>query len=165
MATHSSILAWRIPGTEEPGVYGVTQSRTRLKQLSSSSSNQKQGKQMWIARIKMVTTLPIILSCQVLQALLKCYCIIHSGNAEKHTLALVLDMKLPWRLKSTSNCSTLQFRKSQQYWVILHTGYNSDCFLVAMMLFIINEFVSLLLSKLLEGGVQLGAPHHVSINK
>ena len=33
---------WRIPGTEEPGglpeVYGVAQSRTRLKQLSSSSS-------------------------------------------------------------------------------------------------------------------------------
>ena len=87
MATHSSVLAWRIPGTEEPGrlqstgfaesdtieqlhfhfslscigegngnplqcsclekprdwgawwaaVYGVTQSRTRLKRLSSSS--------------------------------------------------------------------------------------------------------------------------------
>ena len=34
MATHSSILAWRIPGTGEPGwaaIYGVTQSRTRLK--------------------------------------------------------------------------------------------------------------------------------------
>ena len=34
MATHSSVLAWRIPGTEEPGwaaVYGVAQSRTRLK--------------------------------------------------------------------------------------------------------------------------------------
>ena len=32
MATHSSALAWRIPGTEEPGglVYGVAQSRTRL---------------------------------------------------------------------------------------------------------------------------------------
>ena len=31
MATHSSILAWRIPGTEEPRgatVYGVTKSRT-----------------------------------------------------------------------------------------------------------------------------------------
>ena len=31
MATHSSVLAWRIPGTEEPGglpVYGVAQSRT-----------------------------------------------------------------------------------------------------------------------------------------
>ena len=28
-ATHSSVLAWRIPGTGEPGaVYGVTQSRT-----------------------------------------------------------------------------------------------------------------------------------------
>jgi len=34
MATHSSVLAWRIPGTGEPGwaaIYGVTQSRTRLK--------------------------------------------------------------------------------------------------------------------------------------
>ena len=31
MATHSSVLAWRIPGTGEPGglpVYGVTRSRT-----------------------------------------------------------------------------------------------------------------------------------------
>ena len=37
MATHSSILAWRIPWTEEPGrpVYTVTQSQTRLKQLST----------------------------------------------------------------------------------------------------------------------------------
>ena len=61
MATHSSVLAWRIPGPGEPGgcrlwghtesdatdeteqqgrgslvaaVYGVTQSRTRLKRLS-----------------------------------------------------------------------------------------------------------------------------------
>ena len=32
MATHSSVLAWRIPGMEEPGgLPGVTQSRTRLK--------------------------------------------------------------------------------------------------------------------------------------
>ena len=32
METHSSVLAWRIPGTGEPGgVYGVAQSRTRLK--------------------------------------------------------------------------------------------------------------------------------------
>ena len=34
MATHSSVLAWRIPGTWEPGgaaVYGVAQSWTRLK--------------------------------------------------------------------------------------------------------------------------------------
>ena len=40
MATHSSVLAWRIPGTVEPwwaAVYGVTQSRTQLKQPSSSS--------------------------------------------------------------------------------------------------------------------------------
>ena len=41
MASHSSILAWRIPGTEELGtaIYGVAQSRTRLKRLSSSSSS------------------------------------------------------------------------------------------------------------------------------
>ena len=39
MATHSSVLAWRIPGTGEPGaIYGVAQSRTRLKRLSSNSS-------------------------------------------------------------------------------------------------------------------------------
>ena len=37
MATHSSILAWRIPWTEEPGglqsIHGVPQSRTRLNDL------------------------------------------------------------------------------------------------------------------------------------
>ena len=40
MATHSSVLAWRIPGTGEPGGLlspGVAQSRTRMKLLSSSS--------------------------------------------------------------------------------------------------------------------------------
>ena len=40
MATHSSVLAWRIPGTGEPGGPPSmgSQSRTRLKRLSSSSS-------------------------------------------------------------------------------------------------------------------------------
>ena len=40
MATHSSVLVWRIPGTEEPSglhLWGRTES-TRLKWLSSSSS-------------------------------------------------------------------------------------------------------------------------------
>ena len=40
MATHSSVLAWRIPGTAEAqwaAVYGVAQSRPRLKRISSSS--------------------------------------------------------------------------------------------------------------------------------
>ena len=45
MATHSSILAWEIPWTEEPGkesqkVHGVTKSRTQLKGLSSCTSIQ-----------------------------------------------------------------------------------------------------------------------------
>ena len=40
MATHSSVLAWRIPGTGEPGGLQSmgSHSRTRLKRLSSSSS-------------------------------------------------------------------------------------------------------------------------------
>ena len=38
MATHSSVLAWRIPGTGEPGaIYGIAQNLTQLKRLSSSS--------------------------------------------------------------------------------------------------------------------------------
>ena len=43
MATHTSVLAWRIPGTGAwwAAVYGVAQSRTRLKRLSSSSSMYK----------------------------------------------------------------------------------------------------------------------------
>ena len=41
MATHSSVLTWRIPGTEEPGGLPSmgSYSQTRLKRLSSSSSN------------------------------------------------------------------------------------------------------------------------------
>ena len=41
MATHSSVLAWRIPGIGEPG--GVSQNQTRLKRLSSSN-NTPRGK-------------------------------------------------------------------------------------------------------------------------
>ena len=43
MATHSSILAWRIPGTGEPGGLPSmgSQSRTPLKRLSSSSKALK----------------------------------------------------------------------------------------------------------------------------
>ena len=39
MATHSTVLAWRIPGTGEPGGLPsrVAQTQTRLKRLSSSS--------------------------------------------------------------------------------------------------------------------------------
>ena len=40
MATHSSVLAWRIPAWWA-AVYGVAQSRTRLKWLSSSSNPGK----------------------------------------------------------------------------------------------------------------------------
>ena len=39
MATHSSIFAWRIPWTEEPGVHKVAKSWTRLKGLSPYESS------------------------------------------------------------------------------------------------------------------------------
>ena len=54
MAAHSSVLAWRIPGTGEPGglpdICGVAQSRTRLKRLSSSSSSSSVifGLPLWL---------------------------------------------------------------------------------------------------------------------
>ena len=41
MAIHSSILAWRIPWTEEPGgatVHGVAKSQTRLRDLAQHST-------------------------------------------------------------------------------------------------------------------------------
>ena len=43
MATHSSVLAWRIPGTGEPGGLPSmgSQSQTLLKCLSSSSSSSR----------------------------------------------------------------------------------------------------------------------------
>ena len=42
MATHSSVLAWRIPGTGEPGGLPSmgSHSQTRLRRLSSSSSSR-----------------------------------------------------------------------------------------------------------------------------
>ena len=47
MATHASVLAWRIPGTGEPGGLPSMAShrQTRLKRLSSSSS-QSNGCQL-----------------------------------------------------------------------------------------------------------------------
>ena len=44
MATHSSVLAWRIPGTAEPGGLPSmgSHSQTRLTQLSSSSSSRQE---------------------------------------------------------------------------------------------------------------------------
>ena len=53
MAIHSSVLAWSIPGTEESGglpVYGVAQSWTGLKRLSSRSSSA------WNAELRKMLT-------------------------------------------------------------------------------------------------------------
>ena len=43
MATHSSVLAWRIPGTGEPGGLPSmgSQSRTRLKTLAAAAIDNR----------------------------------------------------------------------------------------------------------------------------
>ena len=44
MATHSSVLAWRIPQTAKPGgatVQGVAESWARLKQLSTHTGTKR----------------------------------------------------------------------------------------------------------------------------
>ena len=53
MATYSSVLAWRTPEMGEPGELPsrVTQSRTRLKRLSSSSSS------VYLKVVKMVNSI------------------------------------------------------------------------------------------------------------
>ena len=64
MATHSSILAWRIPGTWGAwwaAVFGVAQSRTRLKQLSSSSSSSHEIKKRLLLGRKVMTNQDSIL--------------------------------------------------------------------------------------------------------
>ena len=50
MATHSSVLAWRIPGMGAwwAAVYGVAQSQTRLKWLSSNSSKHE-CRNIWVS--------------------------------------------------------------------------------------------------------------------
>ena len=44
MSTHSTVLAWKIPWGEEPGmlhtVHGVTKNWTRLKRLQDNSEEQ-----------------------------------------------------------------------------------------------------------------------------
>ena len=80
MATHSSVLAWRIPGVRGgwwAAVYGVTQSRTRLKQLSSSSSQEVQ--QFFFPNDYFIYYMKQYFNCLLIKnwkiALLKCYLI------------------------------------------------------------------------------------------
>ena len=69
MATHSSVFAWRIPGTGEPrGLPSMgSQSRTRLKQLSSSSSivgETTEGLE-WRLQLHLVILTAIMYTCSI----------------------------------------------------------------------------------------------------
>ena len=67
MATHSSVLAWRIPGTGEPGgLPSMRQhSQTRLKRLSSSSSSSihqvRVSRHLWLFLTSCLPFSPVIL--------------------------------------------------------------------------------------------------------
>ena len=66
MATHSSVLAWRIPGMAEPGglLSMGSQSQTRLKRLSSSSRIIfKNTNTYWIRISEAVTWMPPYYKC------------------------------------------------------------------------------------------------------
>ena len=55
MAMHSSVLVWRIPGTGGAwwaAIYGVAQSRTRLKRLSSNSSSSRTESKLEVASVR-----------------------------------------------------------------------------------------------------------------
>ena len=55
MAAHSSILAWRIPWTEEPGrlQFMGSQSHTRLKRLSMNTRmSLKKPSSLWLGWVK-----------------------------------------------------------------------------------------------------------------
>ena len=73
MATHSSVLAWRIPGTEEPsGLPSMgSQSRTRLKRLSSSSSSSSLMRKASTISSTGLPVNPEISACWTLMILLK----------------------------------------------------------------------------------------------
>ena len=73
MATHSSVLAWRIPGSGEPGGLPSvgSHSRTRLKRLSNSSSKILGNQEYWFSTL-LKETLKILLTL-VLNLLLLCY--------------------------------------------------------------------------------------------
>ena len=60
MATHSSILAWRIPWTEEPGGLQsiVLQSQTQLKQLSIHASFQDTTNSTDLRKNRLISEFP-----------------------------------------------------------------------------------------------------------
>ena len=57
MATHPTVLAWRIPGMAEPGglpVYGVTESDT-------TEAMQQQQQQLYCLMVSIKSSLPLLI--------------------------------------------------------------------------------------------------------
>ena len=95
-ATHSSILAWKIPWTEEPGglqSVGLQKSRTRLKQLSRSAQyiHYLEGNQG-------ILSLPAL----------------NSSESESEVLSCVQLFAAPWTVAHQAPPS-MEFSR-QEYW-------------------------------------------------
>ena len=130
LATHSSIVAWRIPWTEEPGgLHGLTQCRTWLKQLSMHAhmhSNVVSRCQLWW-HISSTCFIPIIpvwitrLFCEsfILIYLSVCHLKIHESIDKRCSLILVVfsflyvtDVQLIEPLSYWNLCSNLFGQKT-----------------------------------------------------
>ena len=74
MATHSSVLVWRIPGTREPGgllFMGSYRVGTQLKRLNSSDLVKKKKKNKYIRKLEtLILTYTSVITC--IQNLLSC---------------------------------------------------------------------------------------------
>ena len=83
MATHSSVLAWRIPGTGEPGGLPSmgSQSRTRLTRLSSSSSMTPIHIYLFIPHSEVNFKNDLLLKDKILHS---------AENTHKHNLILIV---------------------------------------------------------------------------
>ena len=87
MATHSSVLAWRIPGMEEPGrllAMGSHRVGTRLKRLSSSSSSSSSNHQQYMRASVCLTPFPVLSTQYVYVCVFMCACV-HMSVCERET--------------------------------------------------------------------------------
>ena len=119
MATYSSLLAWRIPGTGQPGaaIYGVTQSCRLLKQLRKKQTNKQENdapKSLWTV----TTTKKLKYACSLEEKLWKIYISIknqrHHFDDKVHifkpmVFPLVMDGCKSWTIKKGEHLRTDAF--------------------------------------------------------
>ena len=91
MATHFSILAWRLPRSEQATVYGVTKSRTRLSKftLGSRSGGVSPSNQVQLVSMLLSLILPYSGSFLILSSLSTYLFFFFSDREEKFLCRLI----------------------------------------------------------------------------